>query len=180
MLAMLAACQYQPEVNVAQQAALQQQAASIVKQFAGTLKPQLKQALQNGGPAHAINVCSRAAPALAKQLSEKTGWSIKRVSLKARNHHTAIPDAWETTILQQFDRDQAAGISAITMVASQVESGRYRFMKAQPVAPVCLVCHGTDISSDVAAALQQYYPKDQARGYELGQIRGAFSLSKQL
>jgi len=159
---------------------LQQEAASIVQQFAGKLKPQLKQALQYGGPTHAIEVCSKAAPALAKELGDKTGWSIKRVSLKARNHHTALPDKWETSVLQQFDRDQAAGRSVTTMLASQTERGRYRFMKAQAVSPVCLVCHGKHIRADVAAALKQYYPKDQAKGYELGQIRGAFSLSKQL
>jgi len=177
---LLGACQPKPDINTQQQASLQQEAVSIVRQFVGMLKPQLKQALQHGGPTHAIEVCSRAAPVLAAQLSKKTGWIIKRVSLKARNHHTAMPDTWEKSVLQQFDRERAGGKSPAIMVASRVKGRTYRFMKAQPVAPVCLLCHGENITSDVAAVLKQYYPEDQAKGYKLGQIRGAFSLTRQL
>jgi len=176
----LAACKGQPEIDADQRAALQNEAASIIKQFAGTLKPKLKQALQQGEPARAIEVCSKEAPALALQLSEQTGWTVKRVSLKARNHHTAIPDAWERERLEQFNRDQAAGKPPANMTASRIDRGTYRFMQAQATEPLCLLCHGPRISPDVAAALQKYYPKDQARGYEPGQIRGAFSLLKQL
>ena len=174
------ACQNHVTLDAKQQAGLQKQAISIVQQFVGTLKPQLKQALQEGGPEHAIAVCSEIAPKLAKTLSEKTGWQIKRVSLKARNHHTALPDTWEQSMLQRFNRDQAQGKPPAMMIASRREHGIYRFMQAQAVAPVCLLCHGKKISPDVAKVLKKYYPQDQATGYELGQIRGAFSLSKRL
>ena len=176
----LVACQQEPAVTAQQQAQLEQEAAGIVKQFAATLKPKLKQALGKGGPEHAIKVCSVEAPALTKQLSEKTGWSIKRVSLKARNHTTAMPDSWEKDVLAQFDRDQAAGINPATMNSSRIENGTFRFMKAQPASPVCLLCHGQDISPDLRATLKKYYPDDSATGYKLGEIRGAFSLSKPL
>ena len=177
---LLSACQTQPNINAKQQAALQQEATYIVRQFASTLKPKLKYALQHGGPAHAIEVCSKVAPVLAAKLSKKTGWSIKRVSLKARNHHTAIPDTWEKSVLQQFNSEQVAGKSPATMIASRFEHGTFRFMKAQSVAPVCLICHGKQISPEIARTLKKYYPQDKATGYELGQIRGAFSLTKVL
>ncbi len=176
----LTGCLREPVVDAQQQPALQKEAASIVQQFVATLKPKLKKALREGGPAHAVAVCSKTAPTLAIQLGDETGWSIKRVSLKARNHQTAIPDAWESAVLRQFDREQAAGKPVSGMIASHIEKGQYRFMKAQVVEPVCLVCHGKVISPDVTAALKQYYPQDQATGYELGQVRGAFSLSKRL
>ena len=51
-------------------------------------------------------------------------------------------------------------------------------MKAIPTGEVCLACHGKDINPDVASALDAAYPQDQARGYALGDIRGAFSVSK--
>jgi len=174
------ACHNHASRDAVQQADLQQQAISIVQQFTGTLKPQLKQALQQGGPEHAIAVCSKVAPKLAKTLSVQTGWQIKRVSLKARNHHAAQPDAWERSMLQRFNRDQARGKPPAIMIASRMEHGVYHFMKAQAVAPVCLLCHGKHISPDVVKALRKYYPQDQATGYEPGQIRGAFSLSKHL
>lgn len=160
--------------------ALFKEAKGIVKQFGGTLKPQLGKAMKSGGPVKAINVCSKQAPAIAHDLSQKTGWLVKRVSLKARNSSTAIPDAWETKVLKQFDQRQAQGESAKKMAYGEIVNGQFRFMKAQGVAPVCMNCHAEKIKPETEAALKKYYPDDQARGYSLGQIRGAFSLTKNL
>ncbi|MDE0059891.1 MAG: DUF3365 domain-containing protein [Defluviicoccus sp.] len=41
---------------------------------------------------------------------------------------------------------------------------------------MCTVCHGTNIAPEVAAALDALYPDDLARGFEVGDIRGAFSI----
>ncbi len=161
-------------------AALKQEAIGIVKSFGGMLKPELKQALDEGGPAHAISVCSERAPAIARQLREQTGWYIKRVSLKARNDKTAIPDAWEASVLQRFDQRQADGETADKMAFGEVVDGKFRFMKAQGVGAVCLNCHGATVKAEVEAALAEKYPNDAARGYSLGQIRGAFSLARDI
>ncbi len=165
------------EVDKAQ---LKQEAISIVKQFGGTLKPALKQALQSGGPAHAVSVCSETAPKIAQKLRNESGWYVKRVSLKPRNSSSAIPDDWEQKVLQQFDQRQAKGESAEKMAYAEVVDGKFRFMKAQGVEPVCLTCHAAMIAPDTEAALKKNYPDDKARGYTLGQIRGAFSLAKDL
>ena len=93
---------------------LKQEAISIVKKFGGSLKPELKKAIQSGGPAHAISVCSEKAPSIARDLSRESGWIVKRVSLKARSE-TAVPDSWERNVLQQFDERQANGESAANM-----------------------------------------------------------------
>lgn len=92
-----------------QKKALSQEAISIVKQFGGTLKPALKKALKSEGPVKAIEICSEKAPQIAADLSKKTGWTVKRVSLKPRNSESAIPDAWETKVLKSFDQRQAQG-----------------------------------------------------------------------
>jgi hypothetical protein len=158
---------------------LKQEAVSIVKKFGGTLKPELKKALQSGGPAHAVSVCSEKAPAIAEQLRGETGWYIKRVSLKNRNPD-GVPDAWERKVLEQFDARQAGGESAEKMAFAEVVDGRFRFMKAQGVEAVCMNCHAENVSAEVEAALKAAYPQDKARGYSLGQIRGAFSLARDL
>jgi len=44
----------------------------------------------------------------------------------------------------------------------------------------CLKCHGEDIDPKVAAKLDALYPQDNARGYKVGQVRGAFTLKKKL
>ena len=162
------------------QTKLKEEAIGIVKKFGGSLKPELKKAIQAGGPAHAIAVCSDKAPEIAKNLSNETGWKVKRVSLKPRNATSAIPDAWEQKVLQAFDERQAGGESAAKMAYAEVVDGQFRFMKAQGVEAVCMNCHAAEVKPEVAAALAEKYPADKARGYTLGQIRGAFSLSRDL
>ena len=160
--------------------ALKTEAITVVKQFGGTLKPQLKKALTQGGVKEAIEVCSVKAPEIAKDLTLTTPWHVKRVSLKARNNNNAIPDAWEKSVLEEFDQRQQQGESVKIMAKAEVINGEFRFMKAQGTAPLCLTCHGSELSVDTKAALNKYYPKDQAVGYSLGQVRGAFSLTKRL
>ncbi len=162
------------------QGELKKEAINLVKQFGGTLKPELKKALKSGGPAHAIGVCSEKAPAIAKNLRDSSGWYIKRVSLKARNSSSATPDSWEQKVLKQFDARQAKGESAEKMSYSEIVDGKFRFMKAQGAGKLCLNCHGAEVTPEVEAALKEKYPDDKARGYSLGQIRGAFSLAKDL
>jgi hypothetical protein len=162
------------------QAEMKKQAISIVKRFGGALKPELKKAIQTGGPAHAISVCSQQAPAIAQELSDETGWLVKRVSLKARNRQSAIPDAWETKVLQQFDSRQENGEPVDKMAYAEVVDGKFRFMKAQAMETVCMNCHASSVSADVESELNEKYPDDKARGYTLGQIRGAFSLSRDI
>ena len=150
------------------------------KEIRGTLKPQLKSALLSGGPVNAIKVCSTQAPEIARKLSLETGWEIKRVSLKPRNRKTALPDEWERRVLEHFDERQSKGEAPGKMAYGEIIDGQFRFMKAQGVEPVCLKCHGERLTPAVEDALKQHYPDDKATGYSLGQVRGAFSLSKGL
>lgn len=158
------------EANVAE-------AQVIVQQFAGQLKPALQAAMAEGGPVNAINVCAEKAPEIARRLSERSGWQIRRVSLKARNPN-AVPDAWEKKVLELFDKAVVAGQSPQSLAHQEAINGQFRFMKAQGVEPLCLNCHGSNLADDVRQTLQALYPEDRATGYELGQIRGAISLVK--
>ena len=159
---------------------LEAQAGDLTLQFVGQLKPQLKQAMKEGGPTRAIEVCASVAPGIADRLSAQSGWTVKRVSLKSRNASRAMPDPWEQQVLEQFDQRQAAGEAAAGLKHGEVINGHYRYMQAQAVEAICLVCHGQELSQAVRDTLEQYYPDDWATGYSLGQVRGAISLSKSL
>lgn len=173
-------------LNAAEEAPpLPEQAKAIVQEFAGALMGELEAALEQGGPVVAIDICRDRAPAIAEELSERTGWQVGRASLKVRNMERGTPDDWERTALEQFDARRAAGEDAQAIAhAETVVDGEgaetFRFMKAVPVAPLCLACHGDAVTEEVAARLDEHYPNDQARGYQLGQLRGAFSLAKPL
>lgn len=159
---------------------LEQQANELVQQFIGRLKPQLKAALAAGGPTHAVEVCASEAPRIADSLSDQSGWSVRRVSLKARNASRAIPDDWERTVLEQFDMRQAAGEEPAEIHYGEHTGSNYRYMQAQGVEGLCLVCHGESLAAPVAETLDRYYPDDQARGYQIGQVRGAISVAREL
>lgn len=154
---------------------------------AGSVPPKLLEVLSaeiaKDGPESAVSVCQEKAPQMAKAASEKTGWAIKRVSLRQRNPG-AVPDAWERTALEDFDRRAAAGESPATLEKWEVvgRQGRqeYRYMKALPVQPLCLSCHGPadKLAPGVATQLNTRYPHDLGIGYAAGQIRGAITIRK--
>jgi hypothetical protein len=160
--------------------ALVGEAAALTQRFVGTLLPTLQSAMQNGGPLNAIDVCAVEAPKIAQQLSEESGWNVNRVSLKARNSSTATPDLWETQVLRMFDQRQQMGEAPATLNVSEIVNGNFRYMQAQATAPLCLTCHGSEVSADVLQAIRAKYPNDLAIGYQAGQIRGAISLRKPL
>lgn len=167
------------ELNSAEQQALETEAISIVKKFGGQLKPKLQEAMKEGGPENAIEICSEHAPKIARELSQETGWTVKRVSLKNRNPNGA-PDAWEKITLEHWDKELEKGVDADTLTQGELENGQFRFMKAQKTEGLCLTCHGEMIAPNLLDKLNEKYPKDIATGYKLGQIRGAFSVSKNL
>ena len=106
-----------------------------------------------------------------------------RTSLKLRNPAN-MPDAWELKVLKTFEERKAAGEDpakiAYAEVVTQDGSKRFRFMKAIPTAELCLNCHGSELKPEVVKALDKYYAADKARGFNVGDLRGAFSLSKPL
>lgn len=155
---------------------LQNEARILVKAFVGTLKPLLSTTLQEKGPVAAIGVCAEKGPAIAAELSARSGWELRRVSLKPRNPELAMPDAWERQELERLAELAAAGGKGPSLNHGESVDARYRYLQAQSVEGVCLVCHGRNIDTAVAAAIREYYPKDSATGYQLGDIRGAISL----
>jgi hypothetical protein len=154
------------------------------RKVATMMPPKLLSALQEeigrSGPEGAIPVCKDMAPKMAGEISQQTGWKIKRVSLKARNDARAIPDAWEKAALEDFDKRAAAGEPPAQLEKGEKVGNEYRYVKALPVQPLCLSCHGPAdlLSPAVKTALGQNYPNDRATGYSVGQIRGAISVRK--
>jgi hypothetical protein len=159
---------------------LSKEAIDLVKQFGNALKPALKKAIKTKGLEHAVEFCAVKAPEITKNINQQNKeWTIKRVSLKNRNP-SAKPDNWERKVLKMFDKRQSNGESAKKMAYSEMVNGEFRFMKAQGVQGVCLSCHSKNIAKNIKSAIDKHYPNDKATGYSLGQIRGAFSLSKKL
>lgn len=156
------------------------------RKVATMLPPKLLTALQEeikrSGPEGAIPVCKDMAPKMAGEISQQTGWKIKRVSLKTRNEARAIPDEWEKAALEDFDKRAAAGEPPAQLEKGEKIGNEFRYIKALPVQPLCLGCHGNadQISPAVKSVLGTHYPNDRATGYSAGQIRGAISVRRSL
>ena len=158
------------------QMALKKEARQLVARFAGQLKPQLKEALQSGGPAHAISVCAEVAPAIAQNLSLESGWIVRRASDKNRNP-AAVADSWEQARIDAFKTEVLANETLGLEYSEQTTEG-FRYAKAQLTEGLCLTCHGKQLADSTIKALNAFYPSDRAQGYELGEVRGIFSLTK--
>jgi hypothetical protein len=152
-------------------------------EFMQTLKGELVQGMQAGGPVNAIGVCKLRAPAIAAEVGTRKGWQVGRTSLKLRNPANA-PDDWERAGLESFEKRKQAGEDPATLeyyaVVEQDGKPVFRYLKAIPTAELCLACHGEKIDPAVAAKLAELYPGDQARGYNVGDIRGAFTFVEPL
>lgn len=167
-------------------AAMTEEARKLAGQMIQTLGGRLQAEMKAGGPAAAIGICASAAPAIAGELSRLNGVRLTRVSLKVRNPLLGTPDAWEQVALNAFESRLAKGEAADKLEFAETvaePSGRYfRYVKALPVQPVCLNCHGetTGLASEIKERLAREYPADRATGYTLGQIRGAVSIKRPL
>lgn len=162
--------------------ALLDEARKVATMLPPKLLASLQEEIGKSGPEGAIPVCRDMAPKIAGEISAQTGWKIRRVSLKARNDARATPDAWEKAALEDFDRRAAAGEPPAQLEKGGRVGDEYRYVKALPVQPLCLGCHGPaeQLSPAVKSALKQHYPNDRATGYSVGQIRGAISVRRPL
>jgi len=152
----------------------------------GDIRGELVREMERTGPVRAIIVCKYSAPEAATALSRESGMRVTRVSLRPRNRTIGEPDVWEQQVLLDFDKRAAAGEKPESLEHAEVvvePMGRsYRYMKAIPMGQPCLACHGPreNIPEAVRAKLNVEYPFDRAIDYQIGQVRGAVSVKKQL
>lgn len=159
------------------------QAMAATAAFGKALKSELMAAMQSGGPVSAIAACNEQAPAIAQSVSQEKGLNISRVSLKNRNPENA-PNEWQSRVLQSFEKRKNSGENPASLSWQEiVPSGdgmEFRFMKAIPTGGLCLQCHGQSITPPVAEKLAELYPQDKATGYQQGDLRGSFVVTKQI
>lgn len=151
-------------------------AKPVIKQFATALQSELKSAMKAGGPVAGIEVCNTQAPAITEN-SQQNGWQVSRTSLKWRNPNNA-PDQWEQEQMRIFEKKLKAGADAKTLWAVYEDEKEIRVLKAIPTQGVCLACHGSELAPTIEEKLNVLYPDDKATGFNLGDLRGAFSLKR--
>lgn len=136
--------------------------------FFGALISELTDALQDGGPPHAIQVCSTRAPAIANQVSQDHHLTIARTSDKLRNP-TNTPPLWSRML---------TGPSPDHPNLMTNTAGTLAVLSPIKLSETCLQCHGSesDITPETQAALRRLYPDDRATGYSAKELRGWFTI----
>lgn len=150
---------------------------AIAGEFGTELRTALQDAMAAGGPLAAIRVCNEDAPRIAAAAAERSGATVGRTSLQLRNPDNR-PDTHERMVLEEFAAVMAGNPGGPPPERlDTLADGRVRFMSAIVVQPPCLACHGDALAPPVAEAIDVLYPDDQARGYQVGDLRGAFTIT---
>jgi Protein of unknown function (DUF3365) len=152
-----------------------EQGRQITQQFGAALKAALERAMAEQGPVGAILVCRDEAPRIAARLSDEHGVRVARTALKIRNPDNLAQD-WQLRELAAFQRRLEQGAEATTLEFFEARPDGARYLKAIVTAPLCTACHGETLAPELQQTLQQHYPADQATGFKLGDLRGAFSV----
>lgn len=157
-----------------------QLAGKILDQIRGELVAELERT----GPLRAILVCKFSAPEITSRISRQQGLRVTRVSLRPRNPSLGEADAWEQQVLLDFEKKITKGAKPETLEHAEIieePAGHYfRYLRAIPTGPACLVCHGTNLSEGVKAQLRTDYPHDKGANLQPGDLRGAVSIKKEL
>lgn len=159
--------------NIVDQVEFDKQAMAKIRSFAIELKTRLKTGIQDGGPIEAIAICHEEAEIIAAKHSEQ-GWLVRRVSDRPRNPNNAAK-GWEDKMLTDLKKNYDAGDEKKYL--SEQVGNEYRLMKSIAIDAVCLTCHGENIQGALKQKLDELYPEDIARGYQIGDFRGAFSVT---
>ncbi len=152
-------------------------AAQAIERLGREMRKKLTDTLQKNGPAEAVNVCAKDAPAIISRIESELGVTMKRTSLKLRNPRNA-PDAAEKNVLESLAALHRAG-GKLPQGVTVFPDDPHRFYKTIMVEKTCLACHGdpTTMSEAVRRELAATYPDDRAVGYREGDFRGIVSVT---
>lgn len=145
----------------------------LAKQMYAGILQRLKTALDQQGYYEAVKYCNHNALPLTDSLAIHYGIKAKRTSLKLRNPANA-PDELEKQVLEMYQKT----LSKQPTVYKTSEG--IRFFTPIYVAEFCLNCHGKpyeNIPDVTMRAIQELYPNDEAKNYEIYDIRGIWSIT---
>jgi GTP cyclohydrolase III len=154
------------------------QGDSISQLAQAELLKNVGQAMQEGGPVHTIAFCNIQASPIMDSLSREHQATISRISFQPRNPASAASNAMDSLALQGFAQEiEQQGKAAASVVKEGENYVYYRPIRIGM--ETCLKCHGapeTDIALETLAKLDELYPEDQALGYAMGDLRGAWKI----
>ena len=136
----------------------------------------LIKAINEKGTAGAVEFCHIEAMKLTDSMSVMHNAIIARVSDKPRNPKNKA-NTKELGHIAAFKKLLETG-SDIDPIVEEIY-GEINFYYPITTNTMCLQCHGTpneQITSSTLSSLRNLYPEDRAIGYDIGQVRGMWSI----
>lgn len=151
-------------------------AVAIVNQAQVALLSELQKGLSQGNAALAVSYCNERAYPITDSLANHFGVDIRRVALRWRNENNR-PDEAVMRVLEEMTAVSASGQTPEAKTITMAD-GRQRHIIPIVLKPLCLNCHGSVQAGEIAQAtmdeILRLYPNDQATGFRVGDLRGAW------
>lgn len=142
-----------------------------------TLSRNLQQAMKKGGVKNALEFCNVRAMPLTDSLASHYGIELRRASHQPRNPVNRA-DSLEMATIKEYIRKIEQGGELKPVTYARDNTITYHAPIRIP-GQLCLNCHGspgTDIAQSDLKTIQELYPEDQATGFEMGELRGIWSI----
>lgn len=162
------------ETPATSEMSVKQEGVKYIKMLGGTLKKELVGRIQSDPTgATAMHFCAEEAQKITKAVNTKLPEhaSVRRTALKLRNDNNGA-DAQDLEVMKAYEAKINAGTFSpkdIQVVEGETVTKVY---KPLATAPVCLKCHGSNVSDEIQSKIKKYYPHDQATGFTKGSLRG--------
>jgi hypothetical protein len=152
---------------------------SISIEAQNQLMSNLQKAVAEKGVDGAVEYCNVNATVILNEVADKYGVSIRRVSNRYRNP-TDKPNVDEAPLLEAYEYNAENGINSEPNI-QKIENGDVLLYTKAIVIPggFCLSCHGDpakEIDSKTLQKIDSIYPNDQAKGHQIGDLRGMWSI----
>jgi len=171
-------CQQQPKPKAVESTSLDY--GEIGMEYASSTKAILGKNLvgtiKEKGTVAALEFCNFRAYPLTDSMALVHNAMIKRVSDKPRNPNNQASKE-ELQYLEGFKKQLMSGEEISPLV--NTESEQVHFYYPIITNGMCLQCHGKmdeQIKPEVASRIDALYPDDKAKGYDVNQVRGMWSI----
>ena len=171
------------EIKKVNEADVLKKAMEWGEEISQAAQEQLITALQNAiserGIPGAIAFCHVEALPILKEVGDTYNVEIRRASNDYRNPEDK-PRPYEEMILDAFEYNTENGLPTESNVQKLDGGETLLFAKAIKIPnALCLNCHGSpgsEISLETLNKLDELYPEDKARGHQIGDLRGMWSI----
>ena len=147
-----------------------------VERTSGVLVSNLVQALSAGGAAGALESCSVRVPDLMKAAATNSGMGLVRVSHRPRNPANRAGKE-DLEAIREWEEAIRGGRPVEPRWTVRPDGTATLHVPIRIALPTCLKCHGspgTDIEPRTLERIRAAYPSDEATGFRVGGLRGAW------